>query len=283
MILIDSSAGSRDLIKYPPLDDPSIACLSNLSISDDTKSSVDICFAGNGPNGKLTIGVEFKKLTELLSSIFSGRIQDTQIPAMKAEYDVCWLLYCGPYRCGDDDYLEIPQRTRTGLQWRQYDLIGNRPMKFGFLESSLLSYHEAGVYHKHVYDMSQAAKWIGCLYRWWSKPYSSHKSFRLFDRSSDLRRPAIMPGVDKVTRSIMDFADRIPGIDYERASRIASHFSSVIEMINADEKEWMKIDGIGKTLARVAVNTFREEKGKKVTPPQTEIKITSKHLTDLFT
>lgn len=301
MILIDSSAGSRDLILYPPLNNPSLVTLESLSNSPDTKSSVDIQFTGNGPDGPLTIVIEFKSLSDLLSSIFIGRIQDTQIPAMKEQGDICWLLYYGDYRCSSDGNLETPlypvfkkeegdgkekkskyywarkgsyngpfdsyseatDNYLSSFKWSSYDWIGNKPLPFSYLESSLLSYSAAGIQHKHFLTISDCAQWIFALYKWWQKDYSNHRSFRVFDRTSDQRRPAIMGDIDSVTRSIMDFADRIPGIDFTLAKSIANHFSSVREMINADEKEWMKIDGIGKIKAKIAVECVSKEKKRK--------------------
>lgn len=296
MILIDSSAGSRDLILYPPLDNSSLVTLESLSNSPDTKSSVDVQFTGNGPSGPVTIVIEFKSLSDLISSIFVGRIQDTQIPAMKEQGDICWLLYYGDYRCGLDGNLEtisppVFKKKEDGMfywaqkgsyngpfisrseaaedyfdcsfKWSSYDWIGNKPLPFSYLESSLLSYSAAGIQHKHFLTISDCAQWIYALYKWWQKPFSSHRSFKVFDRTSDQRRPAIMGDIDPVTRSIMDFADRIPGIDFTLARSIASHFSSVREMINADEKEWMKIEGIGKIKAKIAVEYVSKEKEKK--------------------
>lgn len=302
MILIDSSVGSRDLILYPPLDNPSLVTLESLSNSPDTKSSVDVQFTGQGPDGPLTIVIEFKSLSDLISSIFIGRIQDTQIPAMKEQGDICWLLYYGDYQCGNSGDLETPlypvfrKGSKKGdeegdgkfywarkgsyngpfdtrqeatdhylstFKWSSYDWIGNKPLPFFYLESSLLSYSEAGIQHKHFSTISDCAQWIFALYKWWQKDYSKHKSFRVFDRTSDSRRPAIMGNIDPVTRSIMDFADRIPGIDFTLAKSIASHFSSVREMVNADITEWIKIDGIGKVKAKIAVDTMRREKVKR--------------------
>jgi hypothetical protein len=295
LILIDQSAGSRDLILYPPLDNPSLAALTSLSLSPDTKSSVDIQFTGQGPDDPLTIVIEFKSLSDLLSSIFTGRIQDTQIPAMREQGDICWLLFYGDYRCGEDGNLETPNppifkkkedrmfywahkgsyngpfisRSEAyedycdSQKWSSYDWIGNKPLPFSYLESSLLSYSAAGISHKHFSTISDCAQWIYTLYKWWSRPFNSHKSFRVFDRTSDNRRPAIMGNIDPVTRTIMDFADRIPGIDFTLAKSIASHFSSVQEMVNAPESEWVKIDGIGKVKARIAVETMTREKRKE--------------------
>lgn len=310
MILIDSSAGSKDLILYPPLDNPSLVTLESLSNSPDTKSSVDVQFTGNGPSGPLTIVIEFKSLSDLISSIFTGRIQDTQIPAMKEQGDICWLLFYGDYRCGESGNLETPiypifkksdnkyywaakgsyngpfdsRKEATDhylslFKWQEYSWIGNKPLPFSYLESSLLSYSAAGIQHKHFSTISDCAQWIYALYKWWQKDYSKHRSFRVFDRTSDSRRPAIMGDIDPVTRSIMDFADRIPGIDFTLAKSIGSHFSSVREMINADEREWMKIDGIGKVKAKIAVECVSKEKSKK---PQSTQSSNGKSNLDLF-
>lgn len=258
MILIDSSVGSKELVRYPPLNNPSLACLADLSGHEGNRSSADISFAGKGPEGLLSIGIEFKSLSDLLSSIHSGRLQDTQIPTLKREYDRCWILYYGRYRCGQDDNLETlwtnPHNHRD--YWKPYNFIGNRPMKYGYLESSLLSYTEAGICHKSVPTIEDAAKWIGCLYRWWQKDYDKHSSFRTFDRSSDLRKPAIMPGIDEHTRAKMEFADRIPGIDYKKSMSIAGHFDSIQDMVNAGVDEWMRVPGIGKVISKVAVEMF---------------------------
>lgn len=269
MILIDESVGSRDLIACPPLNDPSLACLANLSISTDTKSSVDVSFCGNGPNGKLSVGIEFKKLPDLLSSIYSGRLQSTQLVSMAKEYQICWLLYCGEYRCGDSGNLETPFTNKyTGKRsWSPVTFIGNKPLPYGYLESSLLSYSCCGVQSKHVMDISQAAHWIACLYRWWSKPWDKHKSMRTFDKSTDGKSPALMPGMDSATKQKIEQARMLPGMGFERALAAANHFKSVREMMNASVDEWLKIPGVGKVIAKSAVEAItRETTGKGKTP-----------------
>lgn len=313
MILIDQREGSKDLINYPPLNNPSLATLSDLSISSSTGSSCDVCFTGNGPdNSRLMIGIEFCSLSDLLSKITSGRLQATQIPTMIAEYDVCWILYYGAYRCGQDDNLEIlspqiykdkkdsqyywfrksipsqgPFASRSlalsdyqsrSENWTTYDFIGNKPMKWGYLESSLLSYSRAGVQSKHFDTIAQCAKWIACEYRWWQKDYSKHRSFHTFDKSRDghaarngkssnshsrYTPSTLLPGKNPIAETIMSFARQIDGIDYERAHAIGQHFDSVESMILASEDEWKKVPGIGKVLAKVAVETIKRKKGRK--------------------
>ncbi len=315
MILIDSSAGSRDLILYPPLNNPSLATLSDLSISSDSNSSVDVCFSGNGQDGsKLMIGIEFCSLSDLLSKITTGRLQATQVPHMLSEYDICWIIYYGAYRCNEDDNLEIlspaifkkrednqyywcrkaipsygPFSSRSlaledyqsrAENWSTYDFIGNKPMKWGYLESSLLSLSRAGIQSKNFSTISQCAKWIACEYRWWQKSWKEHKSLRTFDKSRDGReantviksqlqsqscfRPSsILPAKNPVAEIIMSFARQIDGIDYERAYAVGQHFDSVESMILASEDEWRQVPGIGKVLAKVAVETIKRKKGSR--------------------
>lgn len=311
VILIDDRAGSKELVLYPPLDDPSIACLVQLSsTANSSKTSADITFTGNGPDGDILIGIEHKSLGDLISSMQSGRLSATQIPSMIETYDKCYLLTCDRYLLGspsnlDDNFNNLlipnprlfrdksrgnkhywfvksipshgPYETRrealedyayNSSRWDTYSYIGNKPLNWGFVESSLLSYSESGIIHKHLETMSDCAKWIMCLYKWWNKPYNDHKAFRTFDKSrpnkpvSKRFQPAILnkPKQSPVHTSIMEFAKCIDGIDYERAESIASHFQSVHAMVTATETEWIKIPGIGPTISRVAVETFRRTK-----------------------
>jgi len=72
-----------------------------------------------------------------------------------------------------------------------------------------------------------------------------------------------MPGVDPAIRAIMEFADRVPGIDYKRSYDVAVHFGSVRQMVNAELKEWLAIPGIGKVIAKTACEYFSREVGDK--------------------
>lgn len=302
MILIDSSAGSKELITHAPLNNPSIASLVSLSISSDTKSSADISFCGNGPNNsRVSIGIEYKRLGDLISSIHSGRLNSTQIQSLTTEYDICYLLISGDYRCGSDGTLEIPSERHNIIErdnafywyvkgisyqgpfttkseailsyraesrkWQRYTFIGNKPLPWGYVESFLLSLEAVGVINKHFVSPADCAQWIGCLYRWRSKPWEKHRSMRTFDKSKDLSRPAIMYEVDSLTKSRMEVAKGIlpSGLGYERCLEIAKHFNSIVEMINASESEWIKIKGVGKVLARSIVSRIREQTSKTKT------------------
>lgn len=302
MILIDQSVGSRDLIKYAPLSDPSLACLTNLSMSADSKSSVDICFVGNGPSGKVQIGIEFKHIGEFLSAIHSGRFQATQVQSMTTEYDICWLLLCGEYRCGEDGYLEVPNEytflsrdekrgkkiwhwyvkgipyqgpydskddalsayNSDSRKWKRYEFIGNKPIPFGYLESALHSLSRAGIQHKHYTRIEDCAQWIGCTYRSWQKEWNKHHLFRTFDKSTDMKARAMILDMDSDLEQKLAFARGFPGIDFERAMAAAQYFESPKDMFNATVDEWARIPGIGKVIAKTAVEVANKKSKSKV-------------------
>ena len=52
-------------------------------------------------------------------------------------------------------------------------------------------------------------------------------------------------------------AGELPGIGFNRAKDVAKHFGSLIEMVLASEKEWRKIDGIGKGIASKVVKELQ--------------------------
>lgn len=255
MILIDDRAGSKELIRYVPLSNPSLACLCQLG--NGSSSSADVCFTGKGPEGNISIGIEYKSLSDLLTSIHSGRLQSTQFQAMSDEYDICVLLYYGIYRCSSDGYLETLDYSRS---WHKYTYIGNKPIPYGYLESALISMSRVGIWVKHLTRPEDCAQWIGVMYRSWQKEYTSHKFFRTFDKSSN-KSPALMPGFDPALKQKLDFAKEFPGMGFERALAAARYFPSAQDMFNATVEEWERVPGIGKVIAKSAVHAARRKTG----------------------
>lgn len=290
MILIDDRAGSKELIRYTPLSNPSLACLCQLG--NGSHSSADVCFTGKGPEGNISIGIEYKSLSDLLTSIHSGRLQSTQFQSMSEEYDICVLLYYGQYRCGSNGSLEIynpsiiqdkgswywyvkgipyqgpypskdsalTAQRNDSRGWSQYTHIGGKPIPYGYLESALISCSRVGVWVKHLTRPEDCAQWIGVMYRSWQKEYTSHKFFRTFDKSSN-KSPALMPGFDPALKQKLDFAKEFPGMGFERALAAARYFPSAQDMFNAEVGDWMKVPGIGKVIAKSAVHAARRKTG----------------------
>lgn len=246
-ILIDDRAGSKDLISLPPLNTLSTLC---------RLESADILMTGNGPTSSVLIGIELKSIADLISSSSTGRLQATQLPLMLDQYDINYLLYYGIYRPHPES--QALQILR-GKSWRDYS-IGQRIIPYSYIESFLLTVSSLGVRIKHCSTISDCAQWLGCLYRWWQKPWSDHKGLRTFDNSQSV---SLLPGLDPQVHQCASVAIKLPGLGFERALAAAYHFEgSILDMVNAPISEWERIPGIGKVIAKTVTTALRTKTGK---------------------
>lgn len=237
---VDDRAGSIDLMRHEPL-------LSTAEIC--RLDSGDAMILGNGPDGPLLVGVEVKSIYDLISSMRTGRLQATQLPALIATYDVRWLLIYGNYGPGPRGVLQIYSK---GSAPRNYQ-FGSRPVPYGYVESFLCDVAALGVHVKNVSSPYAAAQWLGVLARWWNKPWSKHKGMRALDNSHAV---GLMPGMDSATYFRACVASQLPCIGFERAMLAANHFKSVKEMVGASVQEWSQIPGIGKVIARTILSAL---------------------------
>lgn len=284
-VLIDGRLGSRDLIKFAPLNDPSFATITDPSNGIPHLNSGDVCFSGITSSGSSLIGIELKHISDFVASRQSGRLQGVngQIESMLRDYDESWLLTYGTYQCGDSGDLEylrysgkgklkvgksgissgVGSKSKSSIAWTPAT-IGSRIIKYAYLESMLVSLNDLGIRTKHVYDLSQAARWIYTLYVKRSKPWKDQcKSFRTFNKSGDPRpSTSRIISIDADPR-IIQCAQTIgslrhAGLNFERGLIIARHFNgSIRRAFNAGPDEWQKIKGIGKVIAKSAEEIIR--------------------------
>jgi hypothetical protein len=239
---VDYRDGSNDLYDHYPE-------IQRVGIKT-TLPGADVMLVGNGPDDtNPLIGVEAKKLWDLVGSMNTGRLQGTQIPALLDNYDVRWLLYYGDYRCGRDGSLQI----HSGKGWKGLRL-GSRLVPFGWLEAFLIELEVQGIHCKHAVDEPTAVQWLLTLYRWYSKPWKDHKGMRKFDSSGEI---SMIPGMDDRMLTRAKVASALPGIGFERAVAAAVSFPTVRDMVNADINQWMEVPGVGKTIAKAVVEAVK--------------------------
>ena len=233
-VWIDDRAGSKELVRYTPLDSCGELCRLD---------SADVMLMGNGPDSTvLSVGVEVKSILDLIASINTGRLQATQIPNMIEQYDVSWLLHYGLYRCGNDGALELYR----GGGWQPW-VVGSRAVPYGYIEHLLMTLQALDIRIKRVADVKEAAQWIGSLARWFAKPWHEHRGMRTFDKS---RSSALLLTLDVETRMRAEMFACLPGIGFERGVELAKHFT-LRRLMNASDAELAKVPGIGKVLASV--------------------------------
>lgn len=172
----------------------------------------DVSFAGNGPQGKVRVGVEVKTLSDFHDSFDSKRLM-SQLAGMLPMYDHTLLLVVGP--------AVHPGHAFT----------------FWF---------QAGVLLHHATDEQAAADWLAALWRWWQKPWSRHSSLKGLELPRKGKDESLIP-VDPSPTRVQ--AHILPGVGWELSGRIASRFKSpedlFLSMRMIGRPNWQGIPGVG--------------------------------------
>lgn len=238
MLLIDDRAGSNELLPFFADDrDNVVACRLD---------SGDVAIPGNGPDGDILVGVEVKKVPDLLASESTGRLAATQLPRLLVDYQEIWLLVIGDYRPGVNGALQVAR----GGSWQNHR-VGSREVPYSYLEGFLIELQTAGVNYERVGNNREAAWFIRVLEHWWSKPWDKHKAMKKFDRS-DRMAGGMMDLNDPKYRLLMQTAttaNSFPTVGWERAWAIAHCFDSPFAFMSATPSQLEEVPGIGKVLA----------------------------------
>ena len=233
MIYLDSRVGSKDLLPLMPKNSSTLTYLEY----------GDASFLGRGIDDiPVSVGIERKRLNDMLTSMTTGRLSGHQIPGLMACYDYVYLVVEGLWRANPKDgLLEVPGKGG----WRSVKLGARR-----FMAKELWSYLNtlqicAGVYVWKTGSARATAQWLTNLHAWWTcKPLDAHKSHRAqhvpFAKLVKQKEPL----VQRLAQQI------VPGIGHRKSKAIAQRFGSAWELLLADQKAWESVDGIGKVLAK---------------------------------
>lgn len=242
MIHVDPRVGSGDMA--PAL--KALGCPVELVPLD----FADCAFVGNGPEGRpVQIGIELKKLNDLLNCVVTGRFSGHQLPGLVQGYDDIWLIIEGIYRPNPrDGVLE----TLGGGQWRAVQL-GAKTWMYRDLEAFLTTIEiKGGVRIRRTGDRQETARVVAGLYSWWcSSEFQDHRAHLAINRARDtalLVKPTLK----------FEVASVLPGLGMMRAGMASGHFQTVRDMVNADAKEWAALPGIGKVTAEKIVKAVSE-------------------------
>lgn len=241
MMLVDDQSGSKDLFPYLAPIMPGNVVLTRIE-----PPFGDMMWYGNGPDDKeVRVGVEYKKIDELLTSMLDGRVVK-QIRGMLLNYDRRYLLIEGRIRC--DRNTGIMQK-QSGDRWRDIDR-GGRGYTYTELEHWYTTIEEqTQTLVKQTFDEYESARWLKMKHSWWTnKGWDDHAAMKQFHvpppPTALFENPTLLRRVAK----------ELPSIGWEKSLVVAKRFQSVREMVNANEQTWMELDGIGRTIARKIIN-----------------------------
>lgn len=249
MIAVDRRVGSAHL---HPLLPPGLAQLATLPYGD-------VCWYGVGPGGaRVGVGVECKRVNDLLQCLHTGRFVGDQLPGMLAVYQYTYLLVEGMTRPGADGALEEwkPWANGRGGEWRMVK-AGARGCEWAVWEGHLETLRRKTPL-RVVYSTGpqHTAELILTLYKWWAHgggwdAHTSHTGVHIPPEPSvgGVPRPAYR-------RLVLRFAQQLPGVREVLAERVAGAFDTVRDMVRAGVEEWEKVEGIGAAKAVAIVSAI---------------------------
>lgn len=247
MIYIDNRIGSKELQPYFP---KKLTTLTTLEYGDVMFLGVD-----EHDNPTISVGIERKRINDLITSMTSGRLSGYQIPGMRNCYTVVYLIVEGLWRPNPRDGLLEFSRAKS---WTPLTLGARTFMAreiYNYLNSLQIL---CGVCISRTGSIRETSQLILSLYKWWTdKSIDAHKShIQTYSPYVDLstKRPPLMQRI----------VAELPGIGLKRSKRVSEHFGgSIYQLMTASKEKWMEIEGIGKTLANTIINALHyPEKGE---------------------
>lgn len=242
MILIDPRVGSAELAPY--FKNKGVPYL----ITDGLLSAGDFAFEGNGPRGRMLVGVERKVVRDLINSIRSERFSGGQLIEMLSMYQRSYVVVEGIYGPADDGVLMEPRRVNGKTAWVPLE-IGSQRFMYSMIDRFIISIEEScGVIFHRTSNREETAHHVVNLYIEFQKPYDKKKAHvGRVDTHVELKPWTL-------TRL---FARDLPGVGVENSGAIEKHFGSVEAMVHATQVEWENVslprgDGVrrlGKAMA----------------------------------
>lgn len=246
-LLVDPRIGSGELAKYL------LMLQLPVEIPEHNLPFGDFAFLGNGPEGRpIPIGIERKALKDFVNSYYSGRFAGHQLPGMLnpgAGFEVIYVILEGLWRVDiQSGLISVPsmKKNQKGkFVWEDLEVAGKGFM-YRDLEQILFTLEmKAGVNFRRTGNKPETGRFISALYHWWvDKEWEEHRSHLRFKTTEADKALLVKPSLCRL------IAAQLPGVGWVKSGAVATRFGSVSNMVKATEKEWMEIEGIGKTMAK---------------------------------
>lgn len=200
----------------------------------------DMSWTGNGPDGiPLLVGIERKTIPDLIGVIHDGRFAGHQLPGLSRSYNKVYLVVEGEHRSGTGGELLV----RRGRDWAPPP---GKPIQHSAIQNWLTTAEMcAGLYLKETASLQDTARFLFQRYQWFQKDWDEHRSHLAFDDSNELRE-IIQTDWPTLLRRV---AKELPGIGWKKSKTVEAFFGDTYTMFQATVQDWMKIEGVGKTIA----------------------------------
>jgi ERCC4-type nuclease len=240
MILVDNRVGSKELLPF--LQRIGCKCeLNNLEFGD-------AAFEGNGPRGRMGVGVERKALSDMLNCIDDARYAAHQRPGMLAMYSKNILMIEGVWK--PDAQSGYLMECVAALTWRPFR-YRMQMTRYSKLFRYLLSIQLAGTVVICTRDMEHTAYNISECFAYFQKKWEDHTALL---ETQKLNMPSLTGKPSLVRR----WAAELEGVGVKHSMDAERLFPTAWELARADELDWISVPGIGAKLARSIVRQIHE-------------------------
>jgi len=249
MILVDYRSGAekqRDLTTVDKL----ISHIRRIGISCDKGALefADAAFEGNGPHGKIMIGIERKTLHDMLNCIDDSRYSAHQKVGMGQMYQVSILMLEGCWRPHDPEGW-LMEGFNGGTSWGFCKYRSSRTL-YTKLFNYLLSVSMSGVLISQSRDLIHTAFNISSIYSYFQKPWESHTSMLEVQK-------LCIPDMRGKPTLVRKWASDIEDIGVKHSLQAEELFKLPINLANSSEMDWLKLPRLGVKTARKIIKEIR--------------------------
>ncbi len=242
-LLIDDREGSKDLVVD--------GYLASLGVPHELTrlDSADAAITGYHQDNLIAIGVERKRVDDLIASVDEGRLTNSQLIKMAEYYQVSYLIIEGMYRLGRDNVIE----KEVGNSWRP---IMNKHMTYTRLMGSIIHMQQCGVKVLHTNTAYETAVMLRSLHDWWSKPWHEHDyqevytNFQLDGTARTSQGPIRYKDLNDSGKLTWAWAQCLPGV-MSKAAEFVVRFKVPRAMANAGLSDYEAIVGKGKRANKI--------------------------------
>lgn len=248
MIKLDDRIGSGELL---PMFRP-----FGVTVQKVRLDFADVCWEGWGPKGRVMVGLERKKLDDLIQCMHDGRLSGHQLPGLCETYDYAYLVVEGIWKTDSNgEVVELSRRgdwVRKGIQARA---INNYLMGLS-LRAGLIAWKTS--------TDRETVEFIVDQYKMWEKRWEEHKAHeRIYTGGNSLELAEQGAGRRlflnvRPPNNVELVASVMPGLGAKLAYRVGKKFGNVMNMVLADELKWAEIKGISKEGGRKLRQWFYE-------------------------
>ncbi len=213
----------------------------------------DFMFTGTGPdNDPVLIGVERKRMRDMVNSIRGGRLSGEQIPKL-CRYDYPYIIFESRWKT---DWTTGQAMEKWGRNWTPV-FSGTKQVITGLEINSYLNDVRDKTPIKILYseDPRQTVDMVMSLAYSWSKPWTDRH------HHLDLHRPAQYQNAEKAS-TVRRIAYALDGVGWEKSGAVEENFKTVEDMVQATVKDWERLPGFGKVLSRKVYGQLHGEFGE---------------------